>query len=261
METGRESIDRILRSRAFLFLVVVMIVLAIVAMTMGGSDSGDEDVLKARASTSKDLARTNEEVAFSAEESEGDIETYFWEFGDGQVANGTEVAHLYETGGWYNVTLTVADGAGRNSTDVVVIGIQPEDVHNTRDLGRQRDLRPLWQHGYGLLGDVGPHIAPPTSTLEYDVIQAFGTFQIYVEVWVYEGEVYRTEELHREDRTMTGGDLHFSYTVEPDDLPSEAATNHTRVHVSTMIDQGRWTSSEIRVDVEFPDSDVLGKQG
>jgi hypothetical protein len=51
---------------------------------------------------------------------------------------------------------------------------------------------------------------------------------------------------------MTGGDLRFSYTVEPDDLPEEAASNQTRVHVSTMIDQGRWASSEIRVDVEFP---------
>ena len=248
---------RILRSRAFLFLVVVMLFIAIVAVAMGGSDPDAGDSLKARASSSKDLARTDEEIVFSAEGSEGDIDGYLWNFGDGQMANGTEVTHTFESGGWFNVTLTVTDGAGRNSTDEVAVGIQPEDMHNTRDLGRQRDLRPLWQHGYGLLGDVGPHIEPPTSTLEYDVIQAFGTFHIYVEVWVYEGETYRTEELHREDRTMTGGDLLFSYTVEPGDLPPEAATNYTRVHVSTMIDQGRWTSSEIRVDVEFPYSGSL----
>jgi PKD repeat protein len=252
MESRRESIGRILRSRAFLFLVVAMVLIAVIAAATGGGDRDDGDGLRARASSSVEVARTDEDVAFSSSGSLGDIESCSWDFGDGQAAEGAEVSHAFESGGWYNVTLTVEDAKGRNATDVVTVGVQPEDVHNTRDLGRQRDLRPLWQHGYGLLGDVGPHIHAPTSTLEYDVVQAFGTFQVYVEVWVYEGEVYSTELLHSEAMTMTGGDLHFTYTVEPGDLPPEAATNYTRVHVSTMIDQGRWTSSEIRVDVEFP---------
>jgi hypothetical protein len=36
------------------------------------------------------------------------------------------------------------------------------------------------------------------------------------------------------------------------DLSAKDSFNYTRVHISTMIDQGRWSSSEIRVDVEFP---------
>ncbi|UCC93392.1 MAG: PKD domain-containing protein [Thermoplasmata archaeon] len=252
MESPRESVNRIVRSRAFIFLVVVLLLVAIISVAMGGGETHEEDGLKAVASASGTLFRTDEDVLFSSEGSTGHIDSYFWDFGDGTTGNGTEVSHAYEMGGWYNVSLTVICASGNNDTAVVTVGVQPEDVHNTRDLGRQRDVRPLWMHGWGLLGDVGPNIAYPTSTLEYDVVRAFGTFTVTVEVWVYSEDRYETTELHREDHTMTGGDLRFSYTVDPEDLPPEAATNYTRVHVTTMIDQGRWASSEIRVDVLFP---------
>lgn len=252
MESARESAGRIVRSRAFIILVAILVVFALVTVALGGPETQEEDGLRARASASGTIFRTNEEILFSGEGSEGHIDTYHWDFGDGTVGNGTDVVHAYEAGGWYNVTLTVTCASGNEANTTVTVGIQPEDMHNTRDLGRDRDVRPRIAHGYGLLGDVGPHIAPPTSTLEYDVIRAVGTFYIYVEVWVYSGDRYETIELHREEHTMTGGDLHFSYTVEPGDLPPEAATNYTRVHVTTMIDQGRWASSEIRVDVLFP---------
>ncbi len=252
MESSKESAKRILRSRAFLFLVVILLLVAIISVTMGGSDSHEEDVLKARASASGTLFRTDEDIQFSAEGSEGHIDTYLWDFGDRNTGNGSDVTHAYEKGGWYTVSLTVTCASGNNDTINVTVGIQPEDQHSVRNLERDRDLRPLWAHGFGLLGFVGPHIAPPTTTVEYDVIQAVGTFYIYVEVWVIDGDTVTTTELHREDYTMTGGDIHFSYTVEPEDLPEEADTKITQVHVSGMIDQGRWTSSEVCVDVEFP---------
>ncbi len=261
MESARESARRIIRSRALIVLVVILVVFAIISLSLGGSETREEEGLRARASASGTLFRTNEEVAFSAEGSRGNIHAYFWEFGDGYGMNGSEVSHAFEMGGWYNVTLFVENEKGKVVNDTVSVGIQPEDMHNTRDLGRDRDVRPRIAHGYGLLGDVGPHIAPPTSTLEYDVIRAAGTFYIYVEVWVYSGDRYETIELHREEHTMTGGDLHFSYTVEPEDLPPEAATNYTRVHVTTMIDQGRWASSEIRVDVLFPFEELQDETG
>ena len=252
MESPKESAKRIFRSRAFLFLVVILLLVAMISVGMGGSDSQEEDDLKARASASGALFRTDEDIQFSGEGSSGHIDTYRWDFGDGNTGNGTEVGHAYEKGGWYNVTLTVTCASGNTDSAVLEVGIQPEDQHSVRNLDRDRDLRPLWAHGFGLLGFVGPHLAPPSTTVEYDVIQDVGTFYIYVEVWVIDGDTVTTTELHREDYTMTGGDIHFSHTVGPEDLPEEADTKITQVHISGMIDQGRWTSSEVRVDVEFP---------
>jgi uncharacterized protein (UPF0333 family) len=172
METRRESVNRIIRSWAFIFLVVILLLAAIISVAFGGTRSDEGSGLKAVASSTETLVRTNQAVIFSAEGSTGHIERYFWQFGDGNTDNGTEVSHAFEMGGWYNVTLTVFCPEGNNDSAVVSVGVQPEDQHNTRDLGRDRDVRPLWAHGYGLLGDVGPHVAPPISTLEYDVIRA-----------------------------------------------------------------------------------------
>jgi hypothetical protein len=172
--------------------------------------------------------------------------------GDGTLLNESEVVHSYEQGGWHNVSLTVSTEGGRSANTTVLVGIQPSDVHSLRELGRDRDVRPLWGHGPGLLGTVGPHIAAPTAELRYHVIRAFGTFDLYVDVWVRSGDRYETERLYSESLTMTGSDIDFSYTVEPEDLPAATATNESMVHIFAIIDQGRWGGGEITVDVEFP---------
>ncbi len=54
-------------------------------------------------------------ISFSAAESfdiDQGIQDFQWDFGDGNTAGGMEVAHVYETPGTYNVTLTVDDGTG-----------------------------------------------------------------------------------------------------------------------------------------------------
>jgi hypothetical protein len=253
METTKESANRILRSKAFLFLVVVLIILAAISFSIGGSPSEDGPTLKAVANASPEYARTGETIQFSAEGSKGNIHNFYWEFGDGYGDNGSEVSHAFEEGGYFNVTLFVENEKGKVVNDTVRVGIQPEDVLNTRDLDRDRDARPRWMHGFGLLGTVGPHISPPTSHLTYELVRAVGTFRIYVEVWIFHGDVYEVERLHTEEMTLTGEDLVFTYTVEPEDLPDLAATNRSMVHISSMIDQGRWASAHIEVVVEFPE--------
>lgn len=42
----------------------------------------------------------------------GDNLSYFWDFGDGQTAEGKQVRHVYRTGGSYDVKLRVDDGFG-----------------------------------------------------------------------------------------------------------------------------------------------------
>ncbi len=196
------------------------------------------------------MVRLGDPITFTSEGSNGGNLT--WDFGDGTTSTEADPVHIYETSGWFNVTLNVSDEKGKEDVDTVLVGVQLPDVHNTRDLPRDRDVRPGWMHGFGLLGQVGPYTMPPTADLTYTITRAVGTFIVYVELWVWEGEAYTVERLHEEERTMTGQDLVFTYTVDPMDLPELAATNRTSVHVSAMIDQGRWTSGHITVDVVFP---------
>jgi PKD repeat protein len=54
-----------------------------------------------------------QEVRFNGEKStdtDGNIVSYHWSFGDGQTANGAQVSHTYDILGQYQVTLTVDDG-------------------------------------------------------------------------------------------------------------------------------------------------------
>jgi hypothetical protein len=260
MESPRDSVKRIVKSRSFAFLVLALLIFAVLGSTLGGEGPDQGPSLKAVATAGSQMVRTNDEVTFTGEGSIGNIETYEWDFGDGTIETGMDVVHAFEDGGVHNVTLNVSTPKGASSQDVVQVLVQLEDVHATRDLDRDRDVRPLWMHGPGLLGQVGPNIGSPISVLEYHVQRAAGTFQIFVEVWIYEGDTYRVERLHEEQRTMTGSDLDFTYTVEPEDLPPETESNESRVHIYAMIDQGRWAGGQIVVDVQFPFEELVADQ-
>ncbi len=54
--------------------------------------------------------------ASSSEDSDGSIEAYSWDFGDGETGEGESVNHTYSEVGTYGVTLTVTDDGGKSST-------------------------------------------------------------------------------------------------------------------------------------------------
>jgi hypothetical protein len=55
------------------------------------------------------------------------IESYHWDFGDGNSASGVSVAHAYSAPGLYDVVLTVTDDIGAQSTDsVMAVVYDPE---------------------------------------------------------------------------------------------------------------------------------------
>jgi PKD repeat protein len=237
-------------SKPLAVTIAVVVLLAILVVTTGGSRTEEEETARAVADATPVMVRLGDPIAFTSEGSKGDNIT--WDFGDGTTSDEVDPVHTYDTSGWFNVTLTVANEKGKQETTTLDVGVQLPDVHNTRDLPRDRDVRPGWMHGFGLLGQVGPCTMPPTADLTYTITRAVGTFVVYVEFWVREGDVNTVERVHEEERTMTGQDLVFTYSVGPEDLPELATTNETYVHVSAMIDQGRWASGHITVDIEFP---------
>jgi len=69
---------------------------------------------------------TEEEITFDgsgSSDSDGTIESYNWNFGDGNTDTGVTVTHSYETAGNYKVTLQVVDDIGASDIDEVTVEI------------------------------------------------------------------------------------------------------------------------------------------
>ena len=70
---------------------------------------------------------TNETIYFNASDShdsDGNITSYFWEFGDGTNDTGVVVEHAYADDGNYTVTLTVTDDDGATGTATATKTVQ-----------------------------------------------------------------------------------------------------------------------------------------
>lgn len=87
-----------------------------------------------------------EEVAFSAalsRDSDGRIDSYTWQFGDGASASGASVAHAFADTGSFEVVLTVADnhGARSNATASLFVDLHTYDVSFAEDTSEQPPVR------------------------------------------------------------------------------------------------------------------------
>ncbi|EMA46579.1 glycosyl hydrolase family 18 protein [Halobiforma nitratireducens] len=80
----------------------------------------DEDELTARFTVSDQFPAPGEEIEFDASDSEGEIDSYEWEFEDGTTASGDVVTRSFDEG-QYDVTLTVEGADGETDTDSIRI--------------------------------------------------------------------------------------------------------------------------------------------
>jgi hypothetical protein len=90
-----------------------------------GSDPGDPDPSGPTASFSascSDLTCTFDASGSSA--GDAPISSYSWAFGDGAGGSGVTTSHTYASGGSYNVTLTVTDGAGLTDSSSQSVSVQ-----------------------------------------------------------------------------------------------------------------------------------------
>jgi len=73
--------------------------------------------------------KVNEVITFDGSASydlDGNIESYFWNFGDGETASGATVTHSYSKADTYTVTLTVTDDDGATDSSTTFVTITEE---------------------------------------------------------------------------------------------------------------------------------------
>ena len=86
------------------------------------------------------------DIAFSAalsRDSDGKIDSYAWQFGDGASASGPTAAHAYADSGSFTVLLTVVDnhGARANATAALFADLHTYDVTFREDTSQQQPVR------------------------------------------------------------------------------------------------------------------------
>jgi len=90
------------------------------------SDSGGNSAPTASFTTSVTTPEPGESVSVDAagsSDSDGSIESYAWEFGDGSTASGQTATHSYSSAGDYTVTLTVTDDAGATDSASTTVSV------------------------------------------------------------------------------------------------------------------------------------------
>ena len=94
--------------------------------------------------TAADTVNKNANINFSAALSTdplGDVLTHNWDFGDGSIASGVNVDHVYVTSGSYTVTLTTSDGETSISTSklITVVNQAPTATISSADTVNKKE--------------------------------------------------------------------------------------------------------------------------
>lgn len=87
---------------------------------LSGSDGGDDGTSNNPPTATFTVDCTDLTCNFDgsgSSDSDGSVDSYSWDFGDGNTASGSAVSHSYGSDGTYNVTLTVTDNEGSSSSD------------------------------------------------------------------------------------------------------------------------------------------------
>jgi len=117
-----------------ILLASVMIIVSLSGCL--GDEENQEDVVNeppVASITPVEIVLMNTAISFdasSSSDSDGNIQSYHWDFGDGTTSEGQSPSHTYEEPGTYTVTLTVTDNDGSESTTttVVVVNAAPEAI-------------------------------------------------------------------------------------------------------------------------------------
>lgn len=111
-------------------------------------------------SFSPENPRAGTAVDFTADASDpdGQIETYSWDFGDGETANGPNPTHTFENQGSYDVTLTVTDNKGGTASANKTVDVRQRYTRATVTEVEIQDMPFTNEEGQGWDSSTGPDV-------------------------------------------------------------------------------------------------------
>jgi PKD repeat protein len=184
-----------------------------------GRWTGDNQPPQAKFSVDPSTPAAGETVEFDADASyddDGQIDQFYWEFGDGTEDYGEVVTHSYDDGGSYTVELVVTDddGATDSETDTV-------EVTDDRDPDNAAPHAEFWAE------DIAPH---PGQTVEFDAVDSTDP----------DGSIVRYDWTFGDGDAAAGEVVSHSYANE----------GTYSVELTVEDDDGATDSASLTVDVE-----------
>jgi hypothetical protein len=104
--------------------------------TYAGFTGESGTMLSAQFQVSSDASNAAARVFDAGTSTSGDGITYHWTFGDGGTAVGATVSHTYQSGGTFDVTLTVQDASGGSTLAASTVGVAGPQVLSMQENGQ-----------------------------------------------------------------------------------------------------------------------------
>jgi hypothetical protein len=215
--------------------------------------NGGEELLLARPAANPLITEMGEIITFNGTNSQGTINLYEWNFGDGNISNGIEATHVYTSIGWFNVTLTIFSHSGKKANSTLVVGIQNRNTSDYYHTGFVKDIRPLhlWVGGWG--NEVGPNIKNPNIEIYINFTRVIGSYQFRL---YYMLRPFNTNpeiiEIELKSLQSRGENSQFYYKINSQDVPEIISSVYAGISVDLVLTEGMWVDASIDMKIMFP---------
>lgn len=224
------------RPGRILVIIALILCLLIIPSTFWISENNRKSQLIAIAVADKSCAYVGEAIHFSGKDSRNNIDSYFWDFTDGNHSKDAKPSHSFETGGWYNVTLSVSDREGRKASSNLLIGIQIKNRTANADWGELHNFNPTAIKGHSIIINTTKNIGNPNISFSIRLTNVYGTVGINMYAGLNEAE--QSTQIVNEDLTLNNREYLYNKDINSQEFPM--GCDYIQIDIRLIL--GRWSS-------------------